>query len=62
VFEDTALQLLEEEPGLRAQFEQWKADNPQQVTDQQAVLQYIFTHCQRYREPEWRRYPVLRIM
>ncbi|MET3107669.1 hypothetical protein AAKU67_002156 [Oxalobacteraceae bacterium GrIS 2.11] len=62
VFEDTALELLETEPGLRSLFEQWGRDNPELLSDQQAVLQFIFAHCQRYREPEWRRYPVFRVV
>ncbi|MET3119814.1 hypothetical protein AAKU64_004061 [Undibacterium sp. GrIS 1.8] len=61
VFEDLAEELLREEPALAAQFATWKADQPQLLSDQNAVLSFIFTHCQRYAEPEWRRYPVLAI-
>ena len=61
VFEDTALELLESEPELKVQFEGWKAAHPNLLSDQQAVLNFIFTHCQRYREPEWLRYPVFRL-
>ena len=61
-FEDTALALLRDEPGLQARFEAWKAANPQHLTDQDKVLQFIFTHCQRYIEPEWRRYPVVGLL
>ena len=61
VFEDLALELLRDEPPLRLRFEHWKAANPELVKDQQAVLGFIFQHCQRYAEPEWRRYPVLSI-
>jgi hypothetical protein len=61
VFEDMALQLLKEEPALRARFEQWKAANPQLLSDQQQVLGFIFENCARYAEPQWRRYPVLSI-
>lgn len=62
VFEDHALQLLDEEPGLRAKFAAWKAANPALLSDQAAVLDFIFANCQRWVEPEWRRYPVLSIM
>ena len=61
VFEDLALQLLEDEPELRAGFEQWKAANPHLLSDQQQVLGFIFENCARHAEPEWRRYPVLSI-
>ena len=61
VFEDHALELLREEAPLRAAFEQWKAANPQLLASQNAVLDFIFANCERYREPEWRRYPVLMI-
>ncbi len=61
VFEDLALQLLEEEPELRARFEQWKAANPQLLSDPSQVLGFIFENCARYAEPQWRRYPVLSV-
>jgi hypothetical protein len=31
------------------------------LTNQEAVLDFIFANCARYREPEWRRYPVFMI-
>ena len=58
VFEDHALELLRDEPELKAKFEAWKSANPALLSDQGAVLDFIFANCQRYREPEWRRYPV----
>jgi hypothetical protein len=58
VFEDEAEDMLRAEPALAAKFEQWKAANPALLTDQSAVLDFIFANCERYREPEWRRYPV----
>ena len=61
VFEDHAEELLRSEPALAAGFAQWKLDNPKRVSDQEAVLDFIFTNCQRYLEPEWRRYPVLMV-
>jgi hypothetical protein len=62
VFEDTAVELLEAEPDLKKQFELWKIENPRLLADQQAVLNFIFTHCKRFNEPEWRRYPIFRIV
>ncbi len=59
VFEDHAAELLREEPALAAAFDAWKAANPALLADQNAVLDFIFANCERYREPEWRRYPVL---
>jgi hypothetical protein len=62
VFEDEALAILDEEPELARKFGEWKGENPALLSDQQAVLGFIFAHCARYAEPEWNRYPVLRIM
>ncbi|TFW30294.1 M14 family zinc carboxypeptidase [Massilia horti] len=59
VFEDEAEKLLAEEPELAAKFDAWKAANPSLLKDQSAVLDFLFANCARYREPEWRRYPVL---
>jgi len=61
VFEDMALQLLKDEPKLRARFEQWRLDNPELLSDQKQVLGFIFENCARYAEPQWRRYPVLSV-
>jgi hypothetical protein len=58
VFEDHAAELLDREPALAARFEAWKASNPALLANQEAVLDFIFANCERYREPEWRRYPV----
>eukprot|EP01036_Dinobryon_divergens_P041872 gene41872-55551_t len=62
VFEDEAERLLQDEPGLRERFEAWKSAHPELVADPQAVLGFIFEQATRYAEPEWRRYPVLRLM
>ena len=59
VFEDSAAELLEEEPELAVKFAAWKAANPALLADQAAVLDFVFANCARYAEPEWRRYPVL---
>jgi hypothetical protein len=61
VFEDDAERLLREEPELAAKFEDWKQANPQLLENQGAVLDFIFAHCARWHEPEWRRYPVFMI-
>ena len=58
LFEDTALEMLDAEPALSAQFEQWKIQHPELLSDQDAVLGFLFAHGQRFREPTWRRYPV----
>ncbi|WP_457332060.1 M14 family zinc carboxypeptidase [Rhizobacter sp. P5_C2] len=62
VFEDEAERLLDAEPGLRARFEAWKAEHPDLLGDREAVLGFIFLAAQRYAEPEWRLYPVLRLL
>jgi len=61
VFEDEAEKLLVQEPALAAKFELWKEENPGLLTNQEAVLDFIFANCAKYREPEWRRYPVFMI-
>ena len=62
VFEDMASELLRDEPALAAKFADWKAANPALLSNQEAVLDFIFAHCQRFAEPEWRRYPVIALM
>ena len=62
VFEDLALELLEQEPVLAARFVQWKAAHPGLLADQRAVLDFIFANCQRFNEPGWMRYPVLSLL
>jgi len=58
VFEDHASDLLRDEPELKTKFDAWKAANPALVSNQAAVLDFVFANCKRYVEPEWRRYPV----
>ena len=62
VFEDSAWEMLQEEPALRTKFEAWKQEFPDHVSDQTAVLDFIFAHGKRFHEPEWRRYPVVGLM
>ena len=61
-FEDTALEMLADEPALRQAFDEWKAAHPEQLSDPQAVLGFLFTRGRRHAEPEWRRYPVAALM
>ncbi|MFZ6657018.1 M14 family zinc carboxypeptidase [Undibacterium sp. TJN19] len=62
VFEDTASEILAAEPEVKKAFEAWKHTHPDLLGNQQAVLDFIFSACQRFKEPEWRRYPVLRLI
>jgi hypothetical protein len=62
VFEDEAERLLAADPDLRQRFEAWKASHPERLDDPQAVLGFIFLGSPRHAEPEWRRYPVLRLL
>jgi Zinc carboxypeptidase len=62
VFEDTAFEMLQQEPALRAAFEAWAKQHPEQLGDSHAVLSFILKHGHRHAEPGWRRYPVLRIL
>ena len=61
IFEDTAAELLSTDAELAFKFENWKSQHPELLSDQQAVLDFIFLNCQQYREPEWCRYPVFRL-
>jgi hypothetical protein len=61
VFEDEAERLLAAEPELAVKFDAWKVAHPDLLTDQGAVLDFIFANCARWHEPEWRRYPVFMI-
>jgi Zinc carboxypeptidase len=58
VFEDSAFEMLQDEPELKEKFEKWKIANPGLLSDQNAVLDFIYANGKRYCEPEWRRYPV----
>jgi hypothetical protein len=58
VFEDSAFEMLQEEPELKEKFNLWKQQYPELASHQAAVLDFIFANGKRYNEPEWRRYPV----
>ncbi|MES2049910.1 MAG: M14 family zinc carboxypeptidase [Pseudomonadota bacterium] len=62
VFEDSALEMLEQEPELKVKFTEWKAQHPELLSNQEVVLGFIFANGKRFNEPEWRRYPVFSIM
>lgn len=62
VFEDSAFEMLNEEPELKHKFDLWKEEKPDLLNDQQAVLNFIFTHGKRFQEPEWCRYPVYSLL
>jgi len=58
VFEDSAFEMLQEEPELKEKFDHWKEANSELLSNQTAVLDFIFANGKRFNEPEWRRYPV----
>ena len=60
VFEDTAEQLLKDDAELKAAFEDWKKENPEQLSDGYSSLNFIYEHSEYY-EKEHLRYPVARI-
>jgi Zinc carboxypeptidase len=62
VFEDEAERLLADEPLLRQRFDAWKISHPDRLSDGDAVLNFIYVNSARYAEPEWRLYPVLRLL
>jgi hypothetical protein len=62
VFEDSAYQMLQTEPALAEKFARWKTANPDLLSSQEAVLDFIFAHGKRFHEPEWRRYPIYSIV
>ena len=62
VFEDTALEMLQEEPELRVRFDAWKKETPERLSDQTAVLDFIFANGKRFHEPEWMRYPIVGLL
>jgi Zinc carboxypeptidase len=58
VFEDSAFEMLQDEPELQEKFTRWKTEHPELLSNQTAVLDFIFANGKRFNEPEWRRYPV----
>jgi len=60
VFEDEAAKLLDEQPELRAEYEQWKENNPQKAQNPYRALQFIHQRSPHY-EDSHLRYPVYRV-
>lgn len=60
VFEDRALELLEQDPQLRADLEARKAADPDFARNSRAQLDFIYKRSPHY-EPEHLRYPVFRV-
>ena len=58
LFEDIAPKMLANEPELRQKFDAWITQNPHLRSNQQAVLDFIYTHGQAHAEPSWNTYPV----
>ena len=61
VFEDLALQILEQNPALNKEFQQKKADEPEFAQNWYAQLNYIYEHSEYY-EKAFMQYPVYRIL
>ena len=61
VFEDTALELLEQDAGLKAKFEAQKKENPEFANNPRAQLYFIYKNSSYY-EPTHNLYPVYRLM
>ncbi len=61
VMEDYARKMIAGKPGLKEEFEQWKAANPEAAKDQYAQLQWFFLRSP-YADKKMNVYPVGRIM
>lgn len=60
VFEDTAMELLENDPDLKEAFEAWKEKEPEKAGNPYEVLGFIYSRSS-YQEKEFLRYPIARI-
>lgn len=60
VFEDTAAELLEKDPDLKAAFERAKIDDPRLNEDASAQLYWIYLHSP-FKEATLNRYPIFRL-
>jgi len=60
-FEDIAAFMLEQEPDLQKQLEVRRAGDPAFASDRWAQLNFVLQHSA-YRERNYRRYPVLRVV
>ena len=61
VFEDLALQILEENPGMKDSLEARKSDDPAFNEDWYGQLQWIYERSEYYEESHMQ-YPVYRIL
>ncbi|WP_395008472.1 M14 family zinc carboxypeptidase [Undibacterium sp.] len=62
VFEDSAYEMLQTEPELAEKFEAWKIEHPDRLSNQEEVLNFIFSNGRRFHEPEWNRYPIYSVV
>ena len=60
VFEDTAMELLENDPDLKEAFEIWKEREAEKAGNPYEVLGFIYSRSS-YQEKEFQRYPIARI-
>jgi hypothetical protein len=60
LFEETALELLEQDPQLKETYERMMEGDPEFAQDPRAQLQYIYLNSP-YAEKTYRRYPVYRL-
>ena len=61
VFEDYAVELLEENPEIKSELESAKQNDPDLAKSAYMQLEYIYQRS-KHREPEYLRYPVFRVM
>ena len=60
VFEEDALKMLENDPALKEEYEQWKSDNPEAAKNAWQSLGFIYRRSPLY-ESTHNRYPVMRV-
>jgi hypothetical protein len=59
VFEDTAFELLRNDEGLSANFEKWKEEFPEEMSNPRAQLEWLYRQSPHF-EGTVNRYPVFR--
>lgn len=60
VFEDTAIELLKNNPELKTKLENWKTENPEEANNAWSQLYFIYSQSQAY-EKEHLRYPIAKV-
>lgn len=60
VFEEDAMKMLENDPALKEEYEQWKSDNPEAAKNAWQSLGFIYRRSPLY-ESTHNRYPVMRV-